>query len=114
MSITRRFRRNLKHLAVRAADLVTGTQDEPPTPMPLQLTDASLRLITIDRDLAADVSDVIQYSRGEIPDSLYWVFEDLLIVCDWHEEDPQDEHVADIRALLRLVKTVATPEPATH
>ncbi len=27
---------------------------------------------------------------------------------------PQDEHVADIRAFLRLVKTVAAYEPATH
>lgn len=82
-----------------------------PAPEPLadQLTDAARVLIgNGDRELAADVSDVIHISRDEIPDSLYAVFEDLLITCQRHEEDPDDGDVANIRAYVALIKRVST------
>ncbi|GAA2773903.1 hypothetical protein [Saccharopolyspora taberi] len=95
---------NAMHLLKR---LIDHTPPKPATPLDEQLIDAARVLTATDRELAVEVADVIAISRGEISDSLYAVFEDLLVTLRWHEEHPDEEHVADARALLALIRKVA-------
>jgi hypothetical protein len=78
-----------------------------PTPLDEQLIDVARALISSGhRDLASDVSDVIELSRGDISGPLHGVFEDLLISLDWAEMDPDEDETAEIRATLALIHKV--------
>ena len=96
---------NAMHLLKR---LVDRTPPAPVMPLDEQLIDAARVLTTTDRELAAEVSDVIAISRGELSEATYAVFEDLLITLRWHDEHPDEEHVADARALLALIRKVTS------
>lgn len=96
----------MKHLVKRLVDRSSSTT--PPTPLDEQLTDVARVLIASGhRDLAGEVSGVIELSHGDISVSLYGTFEDLLISLDWAEMDPNEEETAEIRATLDLIRKAA-------
>lgn len=73
-----------------------------------QLVEAADLLISSEHvDLGEQVTAVVPLSRGEIPDSLYNVIENLLIVLDWSEHDPDEDETREIRAYLALVRQAA-------
>ncbi|MGW1676001.1 hypothetical protein [Saccharopolyspora sp. NPDC002376] len=92
----------MKNLIKKLVDRRASTT--PPAPLDEQLTDVARALIANEHlALATEVSNVIELSRGDISDSLYATFEDLLISLDWAEIDPNEEEAAEIRATLALI-----------
>lgn len=74
----------------------------PVTPLPDQLIDAARTLTNDDALLADAVADLIPLAAQPMSDSVYGVFEDLIITLNWHQEDPDPELAADARSLIAL------------